>query len=175
MRACLSSAFLVLSAAVLSGCSAKQAASPDASWVPLAQLEESYGPLVTVGNHPTPDQHGTGERLGFFREASGHVWGIPLTIGSGDAILGCSPQGLKSAAVTDTIPADSTIIGATNQPTGWRGGTGKLELLLRNSRGQLFKRDVAGGEMVSGPVCRAPELPGPPQKLRYYLIVPAVK
>jgi hypothetical protein len=133
-------------------------------------LQTSYGQLITVGNHPTLDQNGTGERLGLFRDAAGRVWGLPITISKSGAILGCAPPGLGSAGVTDTIPVDSTIVGATNEPTGWRGGTGKLELLLRDPGGEIRVQGLKGGEIATGPVCRAPELPGPPQKLQYYLI-----
>jgi hypothetical protein len=168
-----SHAWRVLMALVLlTGCSRKPA-PPQAPWVPLAQLQETYGPLITVGNHPTPDQHGTGERLGLFRDGNGRIWGLPLTIAGGGALLGCAPTGLQSAKVTDTIPRDATIVGATNEPTGWRGGTGKLELVLMNKRGEIHSQTVAGGEIPAGPVCSAPELPGPPQKLQYYLISPA--
>ena len=48
--------------------------------VPVAQLEQSFGRLVTVPNMPTPDQNGTGDRLGLFRDDSGTFWEIPLTI-----------------------------------------------------------------------------------------------
>lgn len=45
-------------------------ASPEqrATYVPISQLEPSYGQLITVSNAPTPDQHGTGDRLGIFRD-----------------------------------------------------------------------------------------------------------
>ena len=36
-----------------------------AAYSPLAEVEATYGPLITAGNHPTPDQHGTGERVAF--------------------------------------------------------------------------------------------------------------
>lgn len=156
--------------AVLTGCDRKPAL-PRAPYVPLAQLQETYGRLITVGNHPTPDQHGTGERLGFFRDDRGRIYGLPLTIEGAGEIRGCAPPGLRSAAVTDTIPAGSTLVGSMNEPTGWRGGTGKLELLLQNAAGSTFLQPVSAGEMADGPVCWAPESPGPPQKLHYYLIV----
>jgi hypothetical protein len=38
--------------------------SPRTAYVSIAQLEHSYGRLITVSNAPTPDQHGTGDRLG---------------------------------------------------------------------------------------------------------------
>src|SRR6185312_4308579 len=156
---------------LLAACSRERATTP-APWALLADLQRIYGPLITAGNHPTPDQHGTGERLGLFRDASGRVWGLPLTISKTGEILGCAPTDLRNAQVTDTIPAGLTVVGATNEPTGWRGGTGKLELLLRDRGGELHVQSVSGGEIATGPVCQAPELPGPPQKLQYYLIVP---
>jgi hypothetical protein len=156
------------------GCS-RRPGPPQARYVPLAELQDTYGALITTGNHPTPDQHGTGERVGLFLDGDGRVWGLPLIIASSGAILGCAPPGLRSANVTDTIPSDTVIIGATNEPTGWRGGTGKLELLLRSPNGEIRSQTVAGGEIVGGPVCWAPELPGPPQKLQYYLITPAAE
>jgi hypothetical protein len=157
--------------AVLTGCDRKPE-SPRAHWIPLAQLQATYGRLITVGNHPTPDQHGTGERLGLFRDDRGRIYGLPLTIESDGGIRGCAPPGLRSAAVTDTIPAASTLVGSMNEPTGWRAGTGKLELLLRNGDGSIYVQPVTGGEIAGGPVCWAPDSPGPPQKLQYYLIVP---
>src|ERR1051325_9400040 len=103
---------------------------PRAPYVPLAQLEAAYGRLITAGNHPTPDQNGTGDRVGLFLDSSGTIWGLPLAVENGGEVLGCAPNELRRAKVTDTYPAGATILGATNQPTGWRGGTGKLELLL---------------------------------------------
>ena len=167
--------WLVLIALVtVVGCS-RRPVPPQARYVPLAQLQDTYGALITAGNHPTPDQNGTGERVGLFRDRDDRVWGLPLSIASSGAILGCAPPGLRSANVTDTIPRDTIIIGATNEPTGWRGGTGKLELLLRSPNGEIHSQTVAGGEIAGGPVCWAPELPGPPQKLQYYLITPAAE
>jgi hypothetical protein len=158
--------------AVLSGCAGKPGPQ-QAPYEPLARLQETYGSLITVGNHPTADQNGTGERLGLFHGANGRIWGLPLTLASNGAILGCAPPGLRGARVTDMIPDDVTVVGAMNEPTGWRGGTGKLELLLRDARGEVRSQTVAGGEIETGPVCWAPELPGPPQRLQYYLIAPA--
>jgi hypothetical protein len=145
---------------------------PHAVYVPIAQLEQSYGKLITVSNAPTPDQHGTGDRLGIFRDSSGTVWGIPLTIADNGDLLGCAPLMLREFPVTDTLPADVVdIIGAVNQPSGWRGGTGKLELLVRDSQGGLRLHSVAAAEVKTGPVCWSqspPELP-----LKYYRLVKA--
>jgi hypothetical protein len=146
---------------------------PQAPYLPLDQVEVSYGELITAGNHPTSDQNGTGERVGLFRDASGTVWGLPLTLAGDGAILGCAPPGLHDAKVTGTFPSGTTIIGATNQPTGWRGGTGKLELLLRDARGNTRWSVVNGGLLDAGPVCWVPEPPGRPQQLQYYRLIPA--
>ncbi len=127
---------------------------PHAAYVPISQLEPSYGQLITVSNAPTQDQHGTGDRLGLFRDSGGTVWGIPLMIADNGDLLGCAPPLLREFAVTDTLPADGVdIIGAVNQPSGWRGGTGKLELLVRDERGRLRLHPVAAAEVKTGPVC----------------------
>src|SRR6476646_7163845 len=122
-------------AVILTACSAHKD-RPRASYVPLAELEAVYGPLITAGNHPTGDQSGTGDRLGLFRDAGGTIWGLPLAVAADGTVLGCAPPAVRDAPVTDTYPAGATIIGATNEPTGWRGGTGKLELLLREPQGK---------------------------------------
>jgi hypothetical protein len=90
-------------------------------------------------------------------------------------VLGCAPNELRRAGVTDTYPIGATILGATNQPTGCRGGTGKLELLLRRSDGEIRWRAVSGGQTSNEPVCWAQELPGPPQPLHYYRLAPAAE
>ncbi len=55
---------------------------------------------------------------------------------------------------SDTLPADVVeIVGAANEPNGWRGGTGKLELVVRDSHGVLRWHSVAGAEIESGQVC----------------------
>lgn len=146
---------------------------PRAPFVPLAELERTFGRLITAGNHPTPDQHGTGDRLGLFLDQNGSVWGLPLTMAAGGAVLGCAPPALRDSKVTDTYPAAWTIIGASNEPTGWRGGTGKLELLLRGPNGDIQWRAVSGSRVPSGAVCWAQESPGPPQLLEYYRLAPA--
>jgi hypothetical protein len=158
-------------AIALTACAARRD-PPRAPFVPLSELERTYGRLITAGNHPTPDQHGTGDRLGIFLGEGGTVWGLPLAIAEGGAVLGCAPPSVRDAAVTDTYPAESTIIGATNQPTGWRGGTGKLELLLRAPNGDIRWRAIAGGRIETGPVCWAQESPGPQQLLLYYRLAP---
>lgn len=145
---------------------------PRAAYVPIAQLEHSYGRLITVSNAPTPDQHGTGDRLGLFRDDSGTVWGIPLTISDDGSVLGCAPAALREAPVSDTLPPDAVeIVGAANEPTGWRGGTGKLELLLRDAHGGLRWHSVAAAEIKTGPVCWSQS--PPVQPLKYYRLVKA--
>jgi len=149
------------------GCKARRE-PPRAPYVSLAIVEAAYGPLITAGNHPTGDQNGTGERVGFFQDPNSSVWGLPLFITSDGAILACAPPAVHEAGVTGSIPAGSTIIGATNEPTGFRGGTGNLELLLRDSRGAMHSQEVLGAQVTTGPVCRAPDLHGPRLQLYYY-------
>jgi hypothetical protein len=146
--------------------------APRASYAPLAQFEQSFGKLITVANVPTPDQHGTGDRLGLFQDDSGTIWGIPLTIDENVGVLGCAPPTLRDAPVSDTLPADAVdIIGAANEPSGWRGGTGKLELLLRDGQGQVRWHPIAAGQIKSGPVCWSQS---PPEMLLpYYRLVKA--
>jgi hypothetical protein len=148
---------------------------PRAAYLPLAQLESVFGRLITAGNHPTADQNGTGDRVGLFLDDGGTIWGLPIAVEADGAVLGCAPAGLHDAQVTDTYPKGATILGATNQPTGWRGGTGKLELLFRRSDGGTQWRAVRGGQTTEGPVCWAQELPGPAQPLHYYRLAPAVE
>ena len=112
--------------------------APRAVYVPISQLEQNFGRLITVANAPTPDQHGTGDRLGLFRDETGTVWGIPLMIDNNGDLLGCAPPKLREFSISDTLPADVEIIGATNEPSGWRQGTGKLELLLRDKNWERF-------------------------------------
>jgi len=127
---------------------------------------------VIAGNHPTPNQNGTGQRVGLFQDAGGTIWGLPLIVSSGGELLACAPALLHDQQVTDTFPRGSAIVGATNEPTGWRGGTGELELLLRDSRGVSRRQAIHGAELAAGFACRAPESPGPPQLLHYYRLAP---
>ncbi len=143
-----------------------------APYRPIAEVERTYGPLVTAGNHPTVDQHGTGERVGLFQDASGTVWGLPLSVDSTAHVLACAPPALQNARVTGTFDAASIIVGSTNQPTGWRGGSGDLELLLRDKQGTIRWEAVQGADLPGDPACWAPEFPGPPQRLHYYRLVP---
>ena len=147
--------------------------TPRAQYVPLAQLEGIYGPLITAGNVPTPDQNGTGERLGLFRDTQSTIWGLPVSTEGDGRLVGCAPPAPRDTRITDTYPAGVTVIAATNEPTGWRGGTGKLELLLRDGRGNVHWQAVKGGQIPGAPVCWAKELPGPPPQLNYYRLAPA--
>jgi hypothetical protein len=162
---------LVSLALILTACGRRNEPA-SAPYLSVEEAERAYGHLITVGNHPTADQHGTGERLGFFQDGSGTVWGLPITITNDGSVLACAPPLLRERTVTDTFPSGFTILGSTNEPTGWRGGTGNLELLLRDSRGVIRSQAVRGAPIPSGPACRAPLTPGPPQELYYYRLVP---
>ena len=159
--------WMILLTVVLVGCHSS-APPPSAPYVPVAQLEAHYGPLMTVANYHTRDQYGTGDRMGLFRDKSGTVWGLPLTMGDGGTVLGCASTGIADAPVTDRLPADTAeILGAANEPTGWRGGTGQLELLLRDAHGVVRWQPVRSGEIQTGLVCRA-QSPPEASPLPYY-------
>jgi hypothetical protein len=162
---------LAIFAAIVTACGKRHNDAP-APYIPLSEVEATYGRLITAGNHPTPGQHGTGERVGIFQDAAGDVWGLPLTIGSDGAVLACAPPHLRDAKITGIYPAGATVVGATNEPTGWRSGTGNLELLLRDSHGIIHWHSVHSAELEGRPVCWAPESPGPAQQLRYYRLAP---
>jgi hypothetical protein len=164
-RGCLGVVFLL-------SASCSQPKPPQVAYVPVAQLEQTYGRLITVSNEPTPGQHGTGDRLGLFRDEGGTVWGIPLTIGDDGGVLGCAPPALRDVPASDTLPADAVeIVGAANEPNGWRGGTGDLELLTRDARGVLRWHPVKAVEIKTGPVCMSQSPPVIP--LKYYRLVKA--
>ena len=162
--------YLLIATLLVASCSKPR--QPSAPYVPVSQLEQSYGRLITVANAPTQDQHGTGDLLGLFRDDSGTVWGIPLTIADNGHVLGCAPPMLREVPVSDTLPADEVeIVGAANEPSGWRGGTGKLELLLRDAQGTLRWHSVAAAEVKTGPVCWSQS--PPEQPLEYYRLAKA--
>jgi hypothetical protein len=146
---------------------------PRASYLPLSQIETVFGRLVAAGNHPTAAQAGTGDRVGLFLDSTGTIWGLPLTIAENGSVLVCAPASVRYAPVTDHYPLDSTVIGATNEPTGWRGGTGKLELFLRDRQDKIESRSVRGSHLEVGPICWAQDLPGPKQQLLYYRLAPS--
>lgn len=143
---------------------------PLAAYAPVAQLEQTYGRLITVSNEPTPDQHGTGDRLGLFQDEGGTVWGIPLTVGDDGSVTGCAPPALRETPAGDTLPVDGVeIVGAMNEPNGWRRGTGDLELMIRDARGGLRSHSVKAVEIETGPVCMSQSPPAAP--LKYYRLV----
>jgi hypothetical protein len=158
----------------LSGCSRPSAkAQPRVPYVPIEQIEQTFGRLITVSNAPTPDQNGTGDRLGLFRDHTGTIWGLPITENTDRSVLACAPPSLHELPVTDTLPKDAEIVGASNEPTGWRGGTGKLELLLRDANGNLHWHPVAAAEITNGPVCWSQS--EPIQSHRYYRLASAAQ
>jgi len=143
---------------------------PRAAYVPLGQLEQTYGRLITVANSPTPNQNGTGDLMGLFRDRSGTVWGIPLSVAADGTVLACAPPMLRDAPVSGVLPSDAVeIVGAANQSTGWRGGTGKLGLLLRDGQGTLRWQLVASTEVTNGPLCWSQS--EPVQSLEHYRLV----
>ena len=159
-------------AGILLGSSCEPKEPQRAEYLPVAVLEQRYGRLITLANAPTPDQNGTGDLLGFFQDEDGTIWGIPLVANTDSTMLGCAPPGLREASVSDTLPVDLVeIIGAANTPTGWRGGTGELGLVIRNTQGHLHWHLVRSTP-VTGPVClsKSPPL----QILRHYRLVKAV-
>ena len=128
-------------AVILTACSAHKD-RPRAPYVPLAEIEAVYGPLITAGNHPTGDQSGTGDRLGLFRDSGGTIWGLPLAIMADGTVVGCAPPAVRDAQVTDSYPAGSTVIGATNEPTGlawWYRQTG-TDVARRTRKDPMARR-----------------------------------
>lgn len=169
LSAWLALSVLVFASMFVASCTRTEKQSRVA-YVPIAQLEQSYGRLITVANSPTFDQHGTGDRLGLFRDDNGTIWGLALTVGTDGSTLGCAPPNLHELAATDTLPADfGEIVGATNQPTGWRGGSGRLELLFRDAKGDLQWHSFSAAVIKTGPVCWSQSPPEEP--LRYYRLV----
>lgn len=138
--------------------------------MPIAQLEKDYGQLITVANMPTTDQNGTGDRLGLFHDENGNFWGIPLTRNENGMVVGCAPANLSKIPVSDTLPADTAeIVDAANEPTHWRGGTGNLELLLRNKQDGLVWYSVKEAETKLEPACWSQS--DPIQQLPFYRLV----
>lgn len=98
------------------------------------------------------------------------ILGIPLTISGDGSAVGCAPPALRDAPVSDRLPANTAeIVGAANEPNGWRGGTGKLELLLRDEQGGLRWHPVGAVEIKTDPICWSQSLPV--QLLEYYRFV----
>ena len=163
----------VAGAAMLFTACGGRGTSPQPNYLPLAEVETVYGPLISAGNHPTPYQHGTGQRIGFFKDSQGVLWGLPLAFSREGTALACAPQGLHDAKSTDSLPADSVVVGTTNEPNGWRGGSGELELLLRDNRGEVHSKRVLGAPVPAQTDCAAPNSPGSPLNLYYYRLNPA--
>jgi len=163
---------ILIAAALLCACS-RSHRSLSTQYRPLAEVEAVYGRFVTAGNHPTQDQHGTGERVGVFQDAEDTVWVLPLASASDGSLLACAPLELHTAKTTGAFPAESTILGATNKPTGWRGGTGSLELVLRDQNGFVRRQPVQGADLKE-PGCETPESHYPRRDLFYYRLVPAI-
>lgn len=159
--------WLAISTLAMASCSEPE--QPRASYAPIAQIEQSFGRLVATANMPTPNQNGTGDRLGLFMDNTGTIWGIPLMYDEHGNLLGCAPPTLREAPITDKIPEGAPdIVGAYNEPTSWRGGTGSLELIFRDAQGTLRWQPLTGGDLKSGPICWA-QTP-PVQPLKYYRI-----
>lgn len=150
------------------GCGIKNTQKPANTYtIPAGQLEKNYGQLITVANMPTSAQNGTGDRLGLFKDEKGNFWGIPLTRDDKGNVLGCAPETLREVAISDTLPANtSAVVGAANEPTNWRGGTGNLELLLRTTQGELIWHSVKEVETKLAPVCWSQS--DPVQPLPFY-------
>lgn len=162
---CLLAAFLV-------SCSNPEPQRPQAPRVPVAELEKTYGRLFSVANEPTPQQNGTGDVLGLFRDQAGTIWGIPLASDESGNLLGCAPPALRDAAPSFTLTDKAIeIVGTANEPNGWRGGTGKLMLLLRDANGRLQWQAIDGIDLSTGPVCLSQS--PPVQRLKFYRIARA--
>ena len=69
---------------------------------------------------------------------------------------------------------DSIVIGSANEPTGWRGGTGGLELLLRDPNGTPHWQAVSGARLSSGMVCQTGHPSAVAHQLHYYRLARAV-
>jgi hypothetical protein len=156
-----------LAALTLAACGEQQVNKPG-SLRTLEEAQQIFGPLITTANQPTSYQSGTGQRLGFFR-SSGGVWGIPVLIESGE-IRVCAPASIEDKGVTDTFPAGSEIIASTNKPTGWRGGSGVVELVLKDAAGTVRWHALRGGVFPDSTMCGA-RVPGSPAIPTYYRVV----
>ncbi|MDH3492047.1 MAG: hypothetical protein OEM82_00735 [Acidobacteriota bacterium] len=138
------------------------------------ELEKRFGKIITVANLPTPDQYGTGDKIGLFRDKDDTFWGIPVSVGENQSLVGCAPPNLDSIQVSDTLPSDTVkIVGAANEPTDWRGGTGSLKLLLLTSQNKLRWRTVKAVSLETNSVCWSKSDPVHP--LEFYRLVIADK
>jgi hypothetical protein len=128
--------WLLVCAVLFTAC-ARDKDRPRAPYVSLKEVENVFVPSGHCGQSPDVRSMGPGDRLGLFRDSAGTIWGLPLTIADDGSVLICAPSTLRNAPITDHYPAGATVIGAMNEPTGWRGSTGKLELLLREGQGKI--------------------------------------
>jgi len=144
-----------------------------AQYLPVAEVERTFGPLIGAANQPTQDQHGNGTRVGLFRDPGGTIWGLPLSVGKDASVLACAPPALRHAEVTDHLAPGSSIAGSTNRPSGWRGGTGDLELLLRDTDGTIRRQAVRGADLPGGLTCGPAERPEFRPPLHYFRLAPA--
>jgi hypothetical protein len=150
-RACI----LAVMAAVGMLCSACRSPRGDAesAYLPLSEIQPEFGTLIATGNQPTRDQGGTGDRIGLFRDSAGFVWGLPISVSGDGTVRACAPMTLRGRNVTDDLPAGATIVGSTNAPTGWQGGTGVLELVFRDAGGSIRSRKLHGGALDGKAKC----------------------
>jgi hypothetical protein len=160
---------LIFLTALLSACE-KEPTPPSTYKISAEDLEKRFGEIIEVANIPTPDQHGTGDKMGLFRDKNDTIWGVPVSVGENQSLIGCAPPELETAKVSDTLPSDTVkIVGATNEPTAWRGGTGELKLLLRISQNKLRWHTVKAVSLETDSVCWSKS--EPVQPLKFYRLV----
>ena len=71
---------LIFQSVLLSACSEEP--PPRSTYTISAEdLEARFGQIIEVANIPTPDQHGTGDKMGLFRDKNGTFWGVPVSVG----------------------------------------------------------------------------------------------
>jgi hypothetical protein len=159
---------LILLTALLSACTEER---PLRTFNTSAEdLEKRFGQIIEVANIPTPDQHGTGDKMGLFRDKNGTIWGVPVSVGENQSLVGCAPPELEKVQISDTLPPDTVkIVGATNEPTTWRGGTGEMKLLLRTSQNKLRWHTVKPIDLVTDSVCWSKAKPV--RALKFYRLV----
>jgi len=142
--------------------------------VSAEELEERFGQIIEVANIPTPAQHGTGDKMGLFQDKEDTFWGVPVSVGPGQSLVGCAPPDLEKISVSDTLPSDTVeIVGATNEPTSWRAGTGALKLLVRTSQNRLRWQTVKSVTLETDSPCWSTA--DPVRALGFYRLVIADK
>lgn len=163
---------LILLTALLSSCVEER---PLAAYkISAEELEKRFGPIVTVANIPTPSQKGTGDKLGLFLDKDGTFWGVPVSVGENQSLVGCAPPELEKARVSHTLRSDTVeVVGAANEPTAWRGGTGELKLLLRTSQNKLRWQIVNAVSLETDSECWSKS--DPVRALDFYRLVIADK